>query len=133
MTAYSNDVGCSANWQLQPPSTPSASTMLIAAVRSIWYSLSESVTAGAMTMLSPVWMPTGSRFSIEQTVIALPRLSRMTSNSISFQPAMLFSTRICVIGESARPFAATSIISSRLLTMPPPVPPSVNAGRMMTG
>ena len=28
--------------------------------------------------------------------MALPLESRMTSNSISFQPAMHFSTRICV-------------------------------------
>ena len=86
-----------------------------------------------MTMLSPVWTPTGSKFSMEQTVMTLPLLSRITSNSISFQPAMLFSTRIWVIGESARPFAATSMSSSRLSTIPPPVPPSVNAGRMITG
>ena len=65
-----------------------------AAVRSIWYSLSARVTAGAMTMESPVWTPTGSKFSIEQMVMTLPALSRITSNSISFQPATLFSTRI---------------------------------------
>ena len=35
ITAYSNDVGWSANWQLQPPSTPSASMMLREAERSI--------------------------------------------------------------------------------------------------
>jgi hypothetical protein len=44
------------------------------------------VTAGAMTIESPVCTPTGSKFSIEQTVMMLPLLSRMTSNSISFQP-----------------------------------------------
>ena len=58
------------------------------AVRSIWYSLSESVSAGAATMLSPVCTPTGSKFSIEQTAMTFPALSRIVSNSISFQPYM---------------------------------------------
>ena len=84
-------------------------------------------------MESPVCTPTGSRFSMEQTVMVLPLLSRITSNSISFQPAMDFSTRIWVMGESARPLAAVSRSSSWLLTMPPPVPPRVKAGRMITG
>ena len=56
--------GCRANWQLQPPSTSSAVTMLSAADRSIWYSLSDRVTAGATTMESPVCTPTGSTFSM---------------------------------------------------------------------
>ena len=47
---------------------------------SIWYSLSASVTAGATTIESPVWMPTGSKFSIEQTVMTLSFASRITSN-----------------------------------------------------
>ena len=58
------------------------------AERSIWYSRSASVIAGATTMLSPVCTPTGSRFSMQQTAIALPAPSRITSNSISFHPAM---------------------------------------------
>ena len=86
--------GSSANWQLQPPSMPSAPMMSSAAVRSIWYSLSMSVSAGATTMESPVCTPTGSTFSMLQIVIAVPAESRMTSNSISFQPKMYFSTRI---------------------------------------
>ena len=45
-------------------------------------------------MESPVWTPTGSRFSMLQTVMTLPLASRITSYSISFQPAMHFSTRI---------------------------------------
>ena len=64
------------------------------ALRSIWNSLSARVWVGATTMESPVWTPTGSRFSMLQTVITLPLWSRMTSYSISFQPAMHFSTRI---------------------------------------
>ena len=39
--------GFSANWQLQPPTMPSAEMMFSAALRSIWYSLSERVSAGA--------------------------------------------------------------------------------------
>ena len=86
-----------------------------------------------MTIESPVCTPTGSRFSIEQMVITFPALSRMTSNSISFQPAMHFSTSIWWIGEDLRPFSAISMNSSSLEAIPPPEPPSVNAGRMMSG
>ena len=56
--------------------------------------IQRCVTAGAITMESPVWTPTGSKFSIEQTVISLPMASRITSNSISFHPEIHFSTRI---------------------------------------
>ena len=130
---YSKLFGSSANWTLQPPCTPSASTMFMAAVRSMPNSTGESVTAGATTMLSPVWMPTGSTFSMEHIVMMLPAPSRMTSNSISFQPATLCSTRTWCIGEARRPFSQISRSSSRVPAMPPPVPPSVNAGRMMSG
>ena len=133
MTAYSMDSGCRANWQLQPPSTPSSEMIRKAAVRSIWYSLSDRVTAGATTMESPVWTPTGSRFSMEQTVITLSLASRITSNSISFQPAMHFSTKIWVMGERRRPLRAMSMSCSSSSAMPPPVPPKVKAGRTMTG
>ena len=75
----------------------------------------------------------GSMFSIEQTAITLPSLSRMTSNSISFQPEMHFSTRICVIGDRRRPFSAISASSFSSWQMPPPEPPSVYAGRTITG
>ncbi|MPM81441.1 hypothetical protein SDC9_128494 [bioreactor metagenome] len=73
---------------LHPPSIPKAEMILRAEVRSISYSLSARVRAGATTMESPVWTPTGSKFSIEQTVMTEPAASRMTSNSISFQPEM---------------------------------------------
>ena len=91
MTAYSKLSGLSANWTLQPPSICSAVMMSSAALRSMPYSRLESVIAGATTMLSPVWMPTGSTFSMLHMVMALPLASRITSNSISFQPAMYFS------------------------------------------
>ena len=67
-------------------------------------------------MESPVCMPTGSKFSMLHMVMTLPAPSRITSNSISFQPAMHFSTRICPMGERRSPFTATSRISSSLLT-----------------
>ena len=99
MTAYSKLSGFKANWQLQPPSMPSSSMIFRAAERSIWYSLSMRVRAGATTMESPVWMPTGSKFSMEQMVMAVPLWSRITSNSISFHPKMYFSMSTWVMGE----------------------------------
>ena len=133
MTEYSKESGLSANWQLQPPSMPSSVIMSSEAVRNIWYSLSESVTAGAITMESPVCMPTGSKFSIEQTVSTLPAPSRSTSNSISFQPPMYFSMSTWVMGESMSPLCAIIFSSSSSWATPPPAPPSVYAGRTMTG
>jgi len=41
----------------------------------------------------PVWMPIGSTFSIPQTMIQVSEESRITSNSISFQPRTLSSMR----------------------------------------
>ena len=66
ITAYSKLFGFRANWQLHPPSMPSAEMILSAAERSIWNSLSAKVRVGATTMESPVCTPTGSRFSIGQ-------------------------------------------------------------------
>ena len=88
MTAYSKLSGFRANWQLHPPSISRAEMMSRAAVRSIWYSRLARVWVGATTMESPVWTPTGAMFSMEQIWMTLPAESRMTSNSISFQPAM---------------------------------------------
>ena len=133
ITAYSKLSGFSANWQLQPPTMPSAVMMFSEALRSIWYSLSERVSAGATTMESPVWMPTGSKFSMEHTAMTLPTESRMTSNSISFHPAMHFSISTWVMGDMSRPVRAISRSSSALSATPPPAPPSVNAGRTITG
>ena len=88
MTAYSKESGFRANCTLQPPSISRAEMMSRAAERSIWNSRLARVWVGATTMESPVWTPTGSMFSMEQMVMTLPAESRMTSNSISFQPAM---------------------------------------------
>ena len=133
MTAYSKLSGFKASCTLQPPTIPRWVMMSRDALRSIWNSLSARVWVGATTMESPVWTPTGSRFSMEQTAMTLPTESRMVSNSISFQPKMAFSTRIWVMGEASRPVPAMIFSSSGLLAAPPPAPPRVKAGRTMTG
>ncbi len=99
----------------------------------IWYSLSVRVSAGATVMLSPVCTPIGSTFSIEHTMMQLSALSRTTSISYSFQPSRLSSMRICPTGEASMPERAICSNSSRLYATPPPVPPSVKAGRMIAG
>ena len=92
MTIISPVAGSVANWMLDPPvSTPISRMMAIDASRMIWYSLSVRVCAGATVMLSPVWMPIGSKFSMEQTITTLSLRSRMTSSSYSFQPSRDFS------------------------------------------
>ncbi len=69
----------------------------------IWYSLSVRVCAGATVTLSPVWMPIGSRFSMEQTMTTLSLRSRITSSSYSFHPITDSSTRTWCLGLSVRP------------------------------
>src|ERR687888_595963 len=69
-----------------PVSTPTFRMMRRAASRIRWYSLSLSVRIGATVMLSPVWTPIGSMFSIEQTTTKLSATSRITSSSNSFHP-----------------------------------------------
>ena len=104
MTTMSPFSGFSANCTLDPPvSTPTRRMQANAASRIFWYSTSESVWAGATVMESPVWTPIGSTFSIEQMITQLSAWSRMTSSSYSFQPAMLFSMRISVMGLASRP------------------------------
>ncbi len=78
-------------------------------------------------------MPTGSIFSMEQTTIAVSLASRSTSNSISFHPAMDISIKHCPTGERISPFSTTATSSSSDSQIPPPVPPSVNAGRTISG
>ena len=104
-----------------------------AEVRSIWYSLSPRVWEGATTILSPVWTPTGSIFSILHTVIQFPALSRITSYSISFHPAMQRSTRTCPTRDRRSPFSRISSNCSWSCAIPPPLPPRVYAGRRTTG
>ena len=125
--------GARANWLLHPPSTPSALMIFMLAVRSIWCSRSVRVWVGAITMLSPVCTPIGSIFSILHTVMQLSLPSRIISYSISFQPTKLFSISTWCTGLTARPLAATALNVSIVEACPPPVPPSVKAGRTTTG
>ena len=97
-----------------PVSTPTTRITWKAASRMRWYSLSVSVWMGATVIESPVWMPMGSKFSIEQTTTALSAQSRMTSSSNSFQPRTDSSTRTSCTGLSCRPQRTDSSNSSRL-------------------
>ena len=123
-----------ANWTLEPPqSTPTARRMSIEASLILWYCLSDRVWIGATVMLSPVWTPMGSTFSMEHTMIALSFLSRMTSISNSFQPIRDSSSRASWVGLISRAFSTRGMKSSSLSAMLPPMPPRVNDGLMMIG
>ena len=76
-------------------------------------------------MLSPVWTPMGSMFSMLQMVMQLSAPSRMTSYSISFQPARDRSRRIWEMGLVERPLSTMASNSSQVLAKPPPLPPRV--------
>ncbi len=96
--------GLIANCTLEPPvSTPISRRTAIEASRRRWYSLSVKVRAGAMVIESPVWIPIGSRFSMEQMMMQLSARSRTTSISNSFQPSTDSSIRISPTGDSRRP------------------------------
>ena len=102
MTIIRPSLGLIANWTFEPPvSTPIVRRIANEASRIRWYSLSVRVCAGATVMLSPVWMPMGSKFSMEQTITALSAPSRMTSISYSFQPMTLSSISTECTGESS--------------------------------
>mmetsp|Transcript_35410 Transcript_35410/g.67754 ORF Transcript_35410/g.67754 Transcript_35410/m.67754 type:complete len:233 (-) Transcript_35410:577-1275(-) len=127
-------LGLMANWQLDPPhSTPISRMMASEASRRRWYSLSVSVCAGATVMESPVCTPMGSMFSIEHTIMQLSLRSRITSSSYSFQPSRDISTSTCFVADAASPDLTICSNSSGLYAMPPPVPPRVNAGRIIRG
>jgi len=84
------------------------------ALRSSWYSLSVRVCAGATVIESPVWMPIGSRFSIEQTMMQLSARSRTTSISYSFQPISDSSISSSLVGDRSMPRLQISSNSSGL-------------------
>jgi hypothetical protein len=84
-------------------------------------------------MESPVWTPSGSTFSIEQTAMHVSAASRITSYSISCQPTRTFSTMTWSIGLARSPARTRSRYSTSVSTIPPPVPPRVNAGRTIAG
>ena len=107
--------GSTANCTFDPPvSTPISRRHAIEASRMIWYSLSVKVSAGATVTESPVWMPIGSTFSIEQMMMQLSRRSRTTSISYSFQPSTDSSTSTSPTGEASTPPCTMSKYSSRL-------------------
>ena len=105
--------GLTANCTLDPPvSTPMVRKHKIAQLRIFWNSLSVSVMAGATVMESPVCTPMGSIFSIEQIIMVLSAVSRITSNSNSFHPNSDSSTNTSVIGLAFNPFSINSWNSS---------------------
>ena len=59
--------------------------------------------------------------------------SRITSYSISCHPTRHRSTITWPMGLARRPARMRSRYSASVVTMPPPEPPSVKAGRMMAG
>ncbi len=124
MMTMSPLAGSMANWTLDPPvSTPTRRMQAKAASRMRWYSTSVSVWAGATVMESPVCTPMGSTFSMEQTITQLSALSRMTSSSNSFHPAMELSIRISLMGLASRPKRAMASNCSAVAAMPVPLPP----------
>jgi hypothetical protein len=70
---------------------------------------------------------------MEQMMTTLSFLSRITSSSYSFQPRRLSSIGISLMREYSRPRLAIVSYSSKVYAKPPPVPPSVYAGRMQQG
>ena len=126
--------GFTANCTFEPPvSTPTSRIMAIAPSRMRWYSLSVNVMIGATVIESPVCTPIASIFSIPQTTTQLSFLSRTTSSSYSFQPSADSSINTWLIREASIPLRTIVSNSSLLYAMPPPVPPSVNAGRIIAG
>ena len=134
MTMIRPSSGLTANWMLHPPvSTPTSRITAMLMSRSLWYSRSVRVRAGATVMESPVCTPTGSRFSMEQTTTTLSAWSRITSSSYSFQPRIDSSRSTSVTGEYCRPAPAMRTSSSSSWANPLPRPPMVNEGRTTTG
>ncbi len=69
-----------------------------------------------------------------QMVMQVSPASRITSYSISFQPSSERSTRTWPTGLAAIPRGGDAMqVCSRVNAVPPPVPPRVKAGRMMSG
>src|SRR3989344_1048099 len=95
MMRYSPVRGLRAYWILHSPTMPRWRMTRMAMARRLWYSSFVSVWEGATTMLSPVWMPSGSTFSMLHTVMQLSYASRTTSYSISFNPPSHSSMSIC--------------------------------------
>ena len=134
MMTMSPLAGLMAICTLDPPhSTPMERMMSTEASRRRWYSLSVSVCAGATVMESPVCTPMGSTFSMEQMMTTLSARSRITSSSNSFHPSSDSSICTWLVMDASSPPAQMARNSSMLYAIPPPVPPSVKAGRMISG
>ena len=115
MTTMRPLAGFTANWIFEPPvSTPIARITAKLASRIAWYSLSVSVWIGATVIESPVWIPIGSRFSMEQITTQLSARSRITSISNSFQPSSDSSISTSLTGERSSPRRTISSSSPRL-------------------
>ena len=84
-------------------------------------------------MESPVWIPIGSMFSIEQMMIILSFLSRNSSSSYSFHPSSALSIITSWIGEISSPRLNAVSNSSSLWTKVAPAPPRVNEARTQSG
>ncbi len=126
MMRWRPSAGSTANCTFEPPvSTPTRRMQAKAASRMAWYSTSVSVWAGATVIESPVCTPIGSKFSMEQMTTQLSALSRITSSSNSFWPAIDCSTSTSLTGEASRPSAARRTSSSRVVAMPVPAPPKM--------
>ena len=69
---------------------------------------------GATVIESPVWTPIGSTFSMLQTITTLSLLSRITSNSYSFQPIIDSSRSTSVVGLCRKPAPAICCKSDSL-------------------
>ena len=127
-------LGLIANCTFDPPvSTPIFLRQAIEAFLITWYSLSVRVSAGATVIESPVWIPIGSIFSIEQIIMQLSFLSLTTSISNSFQPSRHSSIKIWLTGDSCKPSLTILKYSFSVFAIPPPSPPRVKAGLIIAG
>ena len=88
---------------------------------------------GATVIESPVWIPIGSIFSIEQIITTLSFLSLNNSSSYSFQPSKALSINTSWIGDASNPLVSNSSKFSELWTKEAPVPPRVNEGLITNG
>ena len=116
MTAYSNAFGMKCKLAVTAALyLPMALIMLSAAVRSIWYSLSARVTAGAITIgVAGVY---AYRIEVFHGADSNDVPGAVTHHlKLDFFPAgdTLSPPRTCVIGESSKPVQRQSLVSSFL-------------------
>ena len=126
--------GETANCTLHPPAKfPIARIIIMAMSRIFWKVVSLKVMAGATVILSPVWIPIGSKFSMLQMITTLSFASRSNSSSYSFQPINALSIMTSWIGERWSPRVSKRSKSDWLCTRLAPDPPSVYEGRIHNG